>query len=461
MTRGLHSPERPVPLAGTGVAPRHQAGRKLGFWMATALVTGNMIGSGVFLVPASLAPYGLNSAIAWLFTSAGAIGLAWVFSSLSRAFPASGGPYAYTHQAFGPMPAFLVAWAYWISVWVGNAAITTGSVSYLVPFFPRIAADPHVSAAVVLVFLWLLTAVNCIGVRSAGWVQTVTTVMKIIPLLAVAGVGLFAVRLNSLGMNAAVPFSLGGVTASATLTLWAFLGLESATIPDAKVEDAARTIPRATMLGTVFTAFVYIVSCSTVLILLPTSQLASSNAPFADVARMFWGPAGALLVAFAGAVSGFGALNGWILLQGEVPHVMAKDGVFPRMFARASRRNTPVLALVFGSALVTVLVLMNANETTVKVFTFMVLLATTATLVMYLACSLALLRLQWVGRLGEARRGTTRLAIVGILATIYSIWAIVGAGREPFLWGLAVIIAGVPVYWWMRRARRARVGVRF
>ena len=205
------------------------------------------------------------------------------------------------------------------------------------------------------------------------------------------------------------------------------------------------------MLGTVFTALVYVVACSTVLILLPTKQLASSNAPFADVARMFWGQAGATLVAIAAAVSAFGALNGWILLQGEVPHVMAKAGVFPKVFARASRRDTPTFALVFGSVLVTILVLLNANETTVKVFTFMVLLSTSACLVMYLVCCLALLRLQWLGRLGEARRGTPGLAIIGFLAGLYALWAIIGAGREAALWGVVMFGMGMPVYWLMRR----------
>ena len=385
--------------------------RKLGLWMSIALVVGNMIGAGIFLLPASLAPYGLNSIVGWVLSAAGAIALAVVFSRLSRVFPDGGGPYAYTHAAFGPLPAFLVAWGYWINVWVGNAAIATGAVSYLVPFVPRIATDPHVSAGIVLVVLWVLTAVNCFGVRAAGWVQGVTTVLKLLPVLAIAAAGLYVVKLSSLAINAAVPFSVSAVTASATLTLFALLGLESATIPDGKVDNPERTIPRATMIGTVLTSVIYVVSCSTVLILLPTSQLASSNAPFAEVARMFWGGTGAALVALAAAVSGFGALNGWILLQGEVPYVMAKDGVFPKVFARTSRRNTPVFALVFGSALVTILVLLNAGETSVRVFTFMVLLATSACLVMYLVCCLALLRLQWLGRLGagQARhRGSRR-----------------------------------------------------
>jgi APA family basic amino acid/polyamine antiporter len=419
--------------------------------MSIALVMGNMIGSGVFLLPASLASYGLNSIVGWLLSAAGAIALAVVLSRLSRAFPDGGGPYAYTHAAFGPLPAFLVAWGYWINVWVGNAAIATGAVSYLVAFVPQIATDPHVSAGIVVVILWILTAVNCIGVRAAGWVQGVTTVLKLVPLLAIAAVGLYAVNLDSLTINAAVPFSVSAVTASATLTLFALLGLESATIPDGKVDNPERTIPRATMIGTVLTSVIYVVSCSTVLILLPTAQLASSNAPFADVARMFWGGTGAALVALAAAISGFGALNGWILLQGEVPYVMAKDGVFPKVFARTSRRNTPIFALVFGSALVTILVVLNAGDTSVRVFTFMVLLATSACLVMYLVCCLALLRLQWLGRLGGARRGTAGLAAVGLFAGLYSLWAIVGAGREASLWGLVLFALGGPVYWLMRR----------
>jgi APA family basic amino acid/polyamine antiporter len=432
--------------------------RKLGFWMAVALVTGNMIGSGVFLLPASLAPYGLNSLIAWFFTAAGGIGLAVVFSRLSRAFPQGSGPYAYTHNAFGPMPAFLVAWSYWVSCWVGNAALATAGVSYLEPFIPRIGTTPPVSAALVLLFIWLFTAVNCAGVRAAGWVQAVTTALKIMPLVAIAAVGLVAVRPAGLTAPAAVPFSFGAVTASATLTIWALLGLESATIPSGKIENPARTIPRATMLGTVLTAIIYIVVCTTALILVPASQLASSNAPLADVARMFWGEAGATLVALAAAVSVFGALNGWILIQGEVPHVLARDGIFPRPFARASRANTPIFALVFGSMLVTALVLLNINQATVRVFTFMVLISTSACLVVYLVCCAALLRLWWIGKLAEARRGTFGLAAVGALAGLYSLWAIAGAGREAAAWSGVLFALGAPVYWLMRRADRGGVG---
>jgi basic amino acid/polyamine antiporter, APA family len=433
------------------IAPRPQL---LGFWMCVALVVGNSIGSGVFLLPASLAPFGLNSAWAWGFTASGAVLLAIVFSRLSRAYPAAGGPYAYVHLAFGPLTAFIVAWGYWISIWVGNAAIATGSVSYLSPLLPWIADVPGASAAVTLFFLWLLTFVNWYGIHASGWVQSVTTVLKVLPLVAVVALGLFSVRSTDVAAAAGVPISLNGITAAATLTLWALLGLESATIPADKVADPGRTIPAATLLGTVLTAVICAIACTTVLLLVPAATLAQSNAPFVDLATRFWGAgAGRLLAVFA-AISGFGALNGWILLQGELPSAMAKRGVFPRIFARESSRHTPGFALCFGSGLVTLLILANYQKSMVSIFTFMILLSTSACLVMYALCALALLRLQWTGRLGQARRGSVPLSVVGIIAAAYSLWAIVGAGAEAAIWGAVLLLLGVPMYFWITRSLR-------
>jgi basic amino acid/polyamine antiporter, APA family len=433
------------------VAPRPQL---LGFWMCVALVVGNSIGSGVFLLPASLAPFGLNSVVAWGFTATGAILLAIVFSRLSRAYPAAGGPYAYVHRAFGPLTAFIVAWGYWISIWVGNAAIATGAVSYLSPLLPWITNVPGASAAMTLFFLWLLTFVNWYGIRASGWVQSITTVLKIMPLLGVAFLGLHLVRAADVSAAKGIPLSLNGITAAATLTLWALLGLESATIPADKVSNPSRTIPMATLLGTVITAVVCAIACTTVLLLVPPETLAQSNAPFVDLATRFWGVgAGKLLAVFA-AISGFGALNGWILLQGELPSAMAKRGEFPRIFARESSRRTPGFALCFGSVLVTLLILANYQKSMVGIFTFMILLSTTACLVLYAVCSLALLRLQSKGQLGEASKGTVPLAVVGVLATAYSLWAIIGAGAESVLWGAALLALGLPLYYWFTRSLR-------
>jgi APA family basic amino acid/polyamine antiporter len=422
----------------------------LGFWMCVALVVGNSIGSGVFLLPAALAPYGLNSLVAWGLTACGALVLAMVFAQLSRAYPQAGGPYAYVRLAFGPFTAFIVAWGYWISIWVGNAAIATGAVSYLTPLMPWIGKIPGASAAVTLFFLWTLTAVNCYGVKASGWVQSVTTVLKILPLVAISALGLFSVRPSTVAAAAGIPLSLSGTTAAATLTLWALLGLESATIPASKVRDPGRTIPAATLFGAVLTALICIIACTTVLLLVPPQLLALSNAPFVDLATTYWGAwAGRLLAVFA-AISGLGALNGWILLQGELPNVMAKNGVFPQVFARDSPRQTPTFALLFSSGLVTVLILMNYQKSMVSVFTFMILLSTTACLVLYLLCSLALLRLRWTGHMKASRASSVSLALVGVAATLYSLWAIVGAGRDAVVWGAVLLGLGAPLYFLVR-----------
>jgi APA family basic amino acid/polyamine antiporter len=424
--------------------------------MATALVVGNIIGSGAYLIPASLAPYGRNSLVAWLFTATGAVLLAVVFAALSRAFPKDGGPYVYTRAAFGEVAGFVVAWGYWVSVWVGNAAIATGAVSYTSAFAPWIAAEPGASAIVTIAAVWLLTLVNCYGVRAAGWVQAVTTVLKLLPLLAVALAGGFFLRRETLAAFAEVPITLEGTTAAATLTLWVLLGLESATVPADKVQDPERTIPRATLVGTVVAALFCSVACSLVLLVVPASRLAESNAPFADAARVFWGEGASTVVALFAAISAYGALNGWILLQGELPFAMARDGVFPRFFARESRRGTPAVAFVCTSVLVTLLVLANFHRGVVQVFTFMVLLATSATLVAYLVCSLALLALLWRGRLAGSRRATPWLAAAGALGAAYSLWAVAGAGREAMLWGAVLLLAGLPVYAGMKKAPHVR-----
>jgi APA family basic amino acid/polyamine antiporter len=353
------------------------------------------------------------------------------------------------------MAGFVVAWGYWVSVWVGNAAIATGAVSYTSAFAPWITSVPGASAIVTIAVVWLLTFVNCWGVRTAGWVQAVTTVLKLLPLVAVALVGAFFLRRETLAAFAEVPLSLDGTTAAATLTLWALLGLESATVPADKVKDPERTIPRATLVGTVVAAVFCSVACSLVLLVVPGSRLAASNAPFAEAARVFWGEGASAVVALFAAVSAYGALNGWILLQGELPFAMARDGVFPRFLARESRRGTPAVAFVSTSVLVTLLVLANFHGSVVQVFTFMILLSTSANLIADLVCSLALLALRGRGRLAGSRRGTPWLAAAGALGAAYSLWAIAGAGKEATVWGAVLLVAGLPVYLWMKRAPRA------
>ncbi|HEU0134344.1 MAG TPA: amino acid permease [Allosphingosinicella sp.] len=425
--------------------PAHR--RAFGFWICLALVIGNMIGSGVFLLPQQLAPYGWNAILGWGVTIGGALCLAFVFASLARRFPRAGGPYAYTAEAFGAAPGFAVAWSYWISVWTANAAIALGAVSYLSHFLPGLAAAPGLVA---IGFAWAFTLINCLSVKGTGEVQIVTTVLKLLPLLAAI---VLTLAIGATGDRPdAVPLPAGeigwaGVSAAAALTLWAMVGFESATIPADHVRDPERTIPRATMIGTLITGLVYLIACSGVALLLPPDQAAASSAPFADFIGRYWGPGPASLVALFATVSALGALNGWVLIQGELPVALARDGRFPAWFARTSETGIPVRAHLVSSGLVTLLLLANLSRSMGGMFAFMALLSTAAALVAYLSCSLAALRLQAAGRMP----GSTVLPVAAALGAAYSIWAIYGAGPEPATWGAVLLLSGLPVYLIMRR----------
>jgi basic amino acid/polyamine antiporter, APA family len=411
--------------------------------MTVALVVGNMIGSGIFLVPASLAPYGGLSIVGWLISTAGALFLASVFAHLSRLQPAAGGPYAYTRLAFGDLPAFLVAWGYWISIWTSLGALAVAFVGYLGSVIPVLSGTRGAAAITAIATVWVLIGVNAAGVRSAGWVQVVTTVLKILPLVAIGVAGIFKFA----PAHFTVPYTdfrsvVIAAASGATLTLWAFLGLESATVPATSIEDADRTIPRATTVGTLLTAIIYIVSTVGVMGLVAPALLGKSQAPFADAARSLWGGGGATIVALGATMSAFGALNGWVLLVGQLPLAVARDGLFPRVFARVSQNGTPTVGMFIAGVLTTTLVALNYTRGLVELFTFFILLSTLTTLIPYTFSSLSVFLVRGNGHQPLSRG----MAAVAALAFTYSLWAIGGAGQETVYWGFLLLVCGLPVY---------------
>ena len=453
----------PSPAADAGGGPKLK--RSMGLWMATALVVGNMIGSGVFLLPAALAgTAGPVSILAWVFTGAGAIMLALVFAGLGRSMPRTGGPYAYARRAFGDFIGFQTAWGYWIAVWAGNAAIAVAFVAYGAVFWPELADNNLLAAAVGIGLIWLLTLTNALGTRESGMLQVVTTVLKFVPLALIGLIGLFFVD----GGNY-TPFAPEGtwtaISAAAPLTLWAFIGLESATVPAEEVRDPEKTIPRATILGTVITTVLYIVATVAIMGVLPTDQLAASTSPFADAAGQIFGGGWDKVIAAVAMVSTFGALNGWILLQGRVPLAAAEDGLFPPQFAKVhGKRRTPVFGLVVSSVLVTVLMLMNYTKGLVDAFTFVILLATLTTLVPYAYSAAAQAYLYITERERFQPRHFVRDIVIASLAFAYSVWAIAGSGQDVIAKGFVLLLAGIPVYvgmrWWQQRdAGRTAAGL--
>ena len=418
----------------------------LGLWSATALVVGSMIGSGVFLLPASLAPYGTATLIGWAITLSGAVLLALTFARLATRWPQTGGPYVYARNAFGELPGFAVAWSYWVSVWCANAAIAVAFAGSIGAVFPAATATPLRSAACALAALWICVAVNLAGVREAGRMQLVTTVMKLVPLLLFGGIAIWFVDGSHYQVLNPTEDSLPNVVqATVALTLWAFLGLEAATVPAGSIEDAERTIPRATVLGTLLAGIATILACTAVLGLAPADELKDSAAPMADAAAALWGPAAGIGFAVVAAVSCIGALNGWVLISAQVPMAAARDGLLPRRFARVDARGTPVFGVLASGVLASLLVLSNFSDSLVKLFTFSILLSTAATLLPYVVSSAALLLRGGDGGRKHAGR------FVALLALVYSLYALVGTGRESLLWGGVLVLAGLPIYLWQRK----------
>lgn len=421
--------------------------KQIGLWTATSLVIGNMIASGLFMLPATLGAFGGISLIGWIVSGFGAMCLALVFAWLSKLIPeATGGPYAYTHAGMGNFASYLVAWGYWISVWCTNAAIAVAFVSYLTAFIPAFGSNAFLSVGTGLGAIWFLTWINTQGVKEAGVVQVITTILKIVPLVIITLGGLFYLNSDHFTpFNLSSQSTLSAVTSTTTLTLFAFLGLECATIPSGQVINPEKTVAKATIFGTLITTVLYIASTIAVMGLIPPDVLSQSKAPFADAAASIWGESARYLVAGGAVISTFGALNGWILVQGQMPYAAARDKLFPRIFARENKKGTPVFGIVVSSVLVSVLMSMNFSKSLADTYTFIILLSTLTVLLPYLFSIISFVII------GAKQKVLNPFKyIVATLAFLFSMWAIIGSGEEIVFWGFILLMAGLPFYAFIR-----------
>lgn len=417
--------------------------RKIGFWTCTALVVGNTIGMGIFMLPASLAPFGFNALLGWGVTLVGCLVLASAFSQLARALPAADGPYGYMRGQLGELPAYVAMFCYWVSCWITNAALAIGVVSYLVAIDPAFARINPSWLAMGLV--WSVVLVNLMGVRTGGRVQIITATLKLLPMLAVAVLGLWVLVASPAAYVAhppTTPLALPQVMAAGTIALFAMLGFESATVPANDVENPGRTIPRATMVGTLVVAVIYLIVSSVPMLLIGQDELGSASAPFALLIDRITGVGFGRYLALFVVISGLGALNGWTLLVGELTRTMASNGVLPTPLARSNSRGAPAMALLVTAVMASVMVAMNYSQSLVGGFTFLSTVVTAANLPVYLLCSLALA--VWWQRNGRA--GGLRVALIALAGIGYSLFAFVGMGHEPFLMALGLAAASLPIY---------------
>lgn len=446
------SKARPLPpvTKSNSAPPAH----RFGLPTATALVVGSVIGTGVFALPSALAAYGPISLVAFVLVTVGAMALALTLGALSKRIPASGGPYVYARDAFGDFGGFLNAWSYWITAWAGNAAIVVAWVGYVEVFWNSGHAKVW-SIVIALVGLWLPALVNLSGVRNIGVAQVVTTVLKFIPLLFMATVGLLFIKAHNFGaFNASGTSAAGAISAAAAIALFAYLGIETASVVAGRVRNPARNVARATILGTIGCAVVYILGTVTVFGTVSNADLQKSAAPFTDSANaIFGGQWAGNLVAIAAIVSGLGALVGWTLITAEMPQAAARDRLFPAPFARESRRGVPAFGIIVGTVLASVLTVISYSSFD-KVFITIVLLSVFTAVIPYLFSAAA--QVYWLLTRGRSTSWPHLARDVGVsmIALAFSFWSLAGSGYQAVYYGVICLFLGVPVYVWMKMSRR-------
>jgi basic amino acid/polyamine antiporter, APA family len=419
------------------------AEKKIGLFSTIAVVMGSIIGAGIFMLPVSLAPLGWNAALGWLISSVGALCVAFTLSRLSRH---GHGIQIHIEEIFGPTPGFVAAWAFWFANATSTGALAIAAASTLLRLEPQPGGSTLV-APTAAVFVVALTGVNALGIRASGRLQVVTTLIKVMPLVGVIVLlilrRLHGAQLHSLAIN---PISVGSIAAAVTLTLFALTGFENVTAPVNKIGNPSRTLPRAMIGGTALVALLYVFSSMAVSLLVGPTIVATSAAPFVDALASEWGEVAISAAVLCIAVSAFGCVSVGILAAGELAYAMAQCGDLPEVLARTRRDGTPVFSHCFVGALAVILILLNANKGTASLFTFIILISTVGTLIMYLIGS--------VGAFVTSRNGIGRFIMAAAIA--FTLFAFYGAGFEANAWGILLVLMGLIARFCTRLARTRR-----
>lgn len=418
---------------------------KMGLWMLLALVVGNMIGSGVYMLPASLAGIGSITIFSWILTAVGAICVAFVFGRLSEAIPKTGGPYAYAEEGFGRYIGSQSAFLYWIYVWTGNAAIAIAGTGYLSFLIPTLKNPLH-GALTAIAILWILTFNNMRSASQIGLFQILVTIIKLLPILAVVILGWFFFHPHYImdSINVTGKSNLSAISLGLNFTLWAFVGIESATVPAGSIENPKKNIPLATIIGTLFVAVFYITVSIVIMGMIPNANLQASSAPFADAAQIIFGHFGGTLIALGAFISCVGCINGFIMLQGQVPMAAAKEGLFPfsNFFSRTNKNEMPVNALIFSTILTSVFLLLTISGNLTQQFNLIINLATSFAILVYFLSALSEVIL--------AKRNKTpirvRAKLTIVIAIAYTFWAFFSVGPEMIFYEMILIFVSMILY---------------
>lgn len=429
--------------------------KKIGVLPATFLVAGNMMGSGVFLLPANLAKFGSVSIWGWVVTTIGSLLLAFVFAKLGRLAPKAGGPYAYARDAFGPYVGFQTNTIYWFANWIGNVALPISAVGYFSYVIPALA-NPWIRTAVVLALIWAFTFANIAGASVVTRIQSITTSFALVPLFGVALLGWFWFKgdVFSAAYNVSGTSDFHAISASASLTLWAFIGVESASVSAAVVRNPEKNVAIATLAGVALAAIVYIASSTVIMGMVPNAALKAADAPFALAAQMAVGPMAGNIVSFCAALGAAGSLGGWILLTALSAKAAGDDGLFPAIFSRTNGDGTPVMGLLIVAFLMTIVVLVTATSSSASAqFQLVTSAAVVLTLLPYIYSCVAC---YFVVEQDHSSSHVGMYWALTSIVVVYCLWAIFGTEGELVTWAFLFMLFITVFYPFFSEERRRK-----
>ena len=409
-----------------------------------SLVVGNMIGAGIFMLPVSLSKYGSISIYGWIISGIMAFILAAIFKKLSKKYPGESGPFHYTEKSFGKFIGFFVIWGYWISILLVNASLAIAVTSYSTIFIKSLN-DPGLSLPFAVFIIILIGIINALGIKIVGQFQFITTIIKIIPLLATIIIGFFVFnQSNFTPINISQETNFEALTITTALTFFAFLGIESATIPADRIKNPKSTIPKATMIGTSITFLIYLLSSIAIIGIMNPNEIASSNAPFADAIGFVIGESARSIIAIFAIIAGIGCLNGWTLLQIEIPKNLAKKNLLGKVFSDKDSNGVPLKGIIISTFLVIILLCLNYTKELTNIFTHLILTSTFCALILYFFISLS----EIINVLKDEKPllQNSLSLITCIFLFLFCIWMIIGVGFESIISGIVLLSLSIPIY---------------
>lgn len=451
---------------------------KLGFWVLTALVVGNMVGSGIFMLPRSLSesasPAGVISA--WLVTGFGVLMTALVFGNLAIRKPKlQGGPQIYAKDLFkqgshaSTLSGFMSTWGYWIGNLAGNVAMITTFAGYLSTFFPILTSQADwftignftlkvgngLTFIVCSVLLWGTHTIILRGMESAGKLNFAATAAKVAGFILFIIVGLFAFeksnmlpfmaeRLDDAGHSISM---MKQINNAAVNTLWAFIGVESAVVFASRARRQT-DVKRATILGLFIALGIYVGISTLVMGMLDQNTLIHSDKPLIDAISTVLGPIGGKILAAVGLISLFGSTIGWLMLSAEVPYQAAKQGLFLPAFLKENKKGLPAFSMIVSNGLGQLFIFSTISKSISGAFDFVIVIATLSYLVPYFISSVYQLKLVVTGDTYKGDKSRVGDGIIALLSTIYSVWVIIAgtADIKTFTYGMILLASGILFY---------------